>query len=118
MTVSDSFLDYLIDQLSGFRDVSARKMFGGAGLYCDGKVFAFVADDMVYFKVDDTNREKYVKAGSKPFQPFPDKPTLMSYFEIPADVLEDSDELIKWADESLSIQKLGVKSQFIHINKL
>ena len=80
-------------------------MFGGAGLYRDGKMFALISDNVVYLKVDKTNRDKFLIAGSSPFKPFPNKPTIMSYFEIPPDILENSEELIEWANESLSIQK-------------
>ena len=104
MVVSDQFLGYVLDQLSGWGKVSARKMFGGAGLYRDGKMFALIADDVAYLKVDDSNRKAFVQAGSSPFKPYPDKPTTMSYFEVPPDVLEEPDELVKWAKRSLAIQ--------------
>jgi DNA transformation protein len=107
MAVSDEFLAYLLDQLSAWGGVTVRKMFGGAGLYRDGKMFGLVADDVCYLKVDDTNRDRYVAAGSAPFQPYPDKPAMSSYYEIPPDVLEDPEELIEWAQESLSVQKRG-----------
>jgi DNA transformation protein len=80
-------------------------MFCGAGLYRDGKVFGLVADNVAYLKVDETNKDKFLVAGSSPFKPFPNKPTILSYFDIPPDVLENLGELIEWADESLSIQK-------------
>jgi len=80
-------------------------MFGGTGLYRDGKMFGLVFDDVAYLKVDKTTRGKYIQAGSGPFKPFPDRPTMMSYFEIPPDILEHPEELIEWAQESLSIQK-------------
>jgi len=105
MAVSDDFLDYIRDQFSAWGDVTVRKMFGGAGLYRGGRIFALVADDVVYLKVDETNREKYLAAGSGPFKPYPDRPAMPSYFEIPPDILEDPEELTEWADESLSIQK-------------
>ncbi len=107
MAVSNDFLEYILDQLSSWGEVSIRKMFGGAGLYRDGKMFALVADDVVYFKVDDTNKEKFVQAGSAPFKPFEDRATVMSFFELPPDILENREELIEWAKESLSIQKKG-----------
>ena len=81
------------------------KMFGGVGLYRDGKMFGIVANDVAYLKVDETNRDKFIAAGSAPLKPFQNKPTTLSYFEIPPDILENPEELIKWADESLSIQK-------------
>jgi len=105
MAVSDDFLDYLLDQFSAWGDVTVRKMFGGAGLYRDGLIFALVADNVLYLKVDDTNRDKFVEAGSEPFKPYPNRPAMPSYFEIPPDILEDPEELTEWAHESLSIQK-------------
>ena len=104
MSVSESFLGYVLDQYEEWGKVTIRKMFGGAGLYRDGKMFGLVADDVVYLKVDDTNRDKYVAEGSEPFKPYEDKPMVMSYYEVPADVFEDSDELIAWSKESLAIQ--------------
>jgi DNA transformation protein len=107
MPVSDEFIDYFLDQLADWADVSVRKMFGGAGLYCDGKMFGLIADDVAYLKVDDSNREDFVKAGSSPFNPYPDKAktTIMSYYEIPADVLENRDQLATWAERALTIAK-------------
>ncbi|MBC8374811.1 MAG: TfoX/Sxy family protein [FCB group bacterium] len=105
MAVSDAFLEYLSDQLSIWGGVTSRKMFGGAGLYREGKMFALIADDVAYLKVDDSNREKYLEAGSSPFQPYSDKPNTLPYYEIPPDILEDPNELILWAQESLAIQK-------------
>ena len=105
MVVSDDFIEYILDQFSVWGDVSVRKMFGGAGLYREGKVFGLIADNVLYLKVDATNRDKYVEAGSEPFKPYPTKPAMSSYYEIPPDILEDPEELIEWAHESLSIQK-------------
>ncbi len=105
MAVSNDFLEYILDQLSRWGDVTSRRMFGGVGLYRDGKMFALISDNIMYLKVNETNTDKYVKAGSLPFKPFPNRPTIMSYFEVPPDILEDSDDLIKWAKEALSIQQ-------------
>ena len=80
-------------------------MFGGAGLYCDGNMFCVIADDVAYLKVDQNTRETYLLAGSSPFKPYPDKPAMMSYYEIPPEILENSEKLGAWAEISLSIQK-------------
>jgi len=102
MGVSDEFVDYVVEQLSGWAQVTVRRMFGGAGLYREGTMFAVLADDVAYLKVDDSNRDDFVRAGSAPFEPYPDKSktTMHSYYEIPADVLEDRDELARWAQRS------------------
>jgi DNA transformation protein len=102
MTVSDEFVDYVVEQLSGWGKVSVRRMFGGAGLYREGRMFGVIAEDVAYLKVDDSNREDFVRAGSAPFEPYPEhiKTTIRTYYEIPADVLEDPDELARWAQRS------------------
>jgi DNA transformation protein len=102
MAVSDEFVEYVIEQLSGWGEVSVRRMFGGAGLYRRGIMFAVIADDVAYLKVDDSNRDDFVRAGSAPFEPYPDKirTTIRTYYEIPADVLENPAELAQWAERS------------------
>ena len=106
MPVSDDFLNYVVDQLSGWGAVSVRRMFGGAGLYREGKMFGLIADDVAYLKVADSNRADYVKAGSSPFMPYPKKgkTAVMSYYEIPPEILEDRVELAQWAQRSFEIQ--------------
>ena len=59
MSVSNDFLAYVIDQLGG-RGYSSRRMFGGVGLYSGELFFALIADDTLYFKVDDSNRGDFV----------------------------------------------------------
>ena len=103
MAVTDDFLEYVVDQLSLLGPVTVRKMFGGAGLYCEGKMFGLVADDVAYLKADDSNRDDFVRAGCGPFKPFDDKPAVMPYYEIPVDVLEDPETLAAWARRSLAV---------------
>lgn len=114
MAISDEFLDYVIDQLAGWRRVTARKMFGGAGLYCDAVMLGLIADDVAYLKVDDSNRADFVEAGSTAFNPFPEKgkTVAMPYYEIPADVLEDPEVLGQWAERALAVARKKKKKQY------
>ena len=105
MPVTDEYLDYICDQLSLWGEIRVRKMFGGAGLYCEGLMFALVADNELYFKVDDSNRIDYERSGSSAFKPYADKPTRMSYYRVPDDVLENPEELAGWADKALAVQR-------------
>ena len=106
MAVSDDFLNYVVDQLRLWGEVSTRRMFGGAGLYREGKMFGLVADDVAYLKVDDSNRADFEKAGSSPFNPYPEKglTAVMSYYEIPPEVLENPADLAQWAQRAFEIQ--------------
>lgn len=107
MGISEEFVDYVVEQLAGWDEVSVRRMFGGAGLYRGGIMFAVVAEDVAYLKVDDSNRDDFVRAGSAPFESYPEKikTTIRTYYEIPADVLEDSDELAKWSQRSWTVAR-------------
>lgn len=86
-------------------------MFGGAGIYHDGAFFGLVADDTLYFKVDDRSRQDYTDAGMGPFKPF--GTYAMSYYEVPADVLEDPDELGLWAKKAFeaAVKKIKKKAK-------
>jgi DNA transformation protein len=104
MAVSDDFRDYVLDQLQAAGRVAARRMFGGVGLYLDGLFFALIDDDTLYFKADDSNRARFERAGSKPFCPYPDRPEqAMGYWQVPAEVLEDAEELVAWAREAMMV---------------
>jgi DNA transformation protein len=105
MPVSKNFLGFVLDQLSGLGAVRSRRMFGGIGLYCDEFFFGLIDDDIVYFKVDDSNRADYTSRGCEAFRPLADDPTAvsMSYFRVPEDVLEDGDALREWAQKSVRI---------------
>lgn len=98
MPVSSDYLQYVLEQLARLPRVTSRRMFGGVGLYSDEVFFAIIANDTVFFKVDDNTREAYTSRGSEPFRPYKDRPEVsMSYFQVPADILEDADELVPWA---------------------
>jgi DNA transformation protein and related proteins len=102
MSVSEEYLDYVVDQLGCIGEVAAKRMFGGVGLYRDGFFFGLIAGDMLYFKVDDENRPDYEAAGAKSFQPYGEDSYSMGYYEVPVDVLEDVDKLRLWANAAVA----------------
>jgi len=105
MAVSNDFLQYTLDQLSSWGNVYIKRMFGGVALYKEELAFGMIANDEVYLKVDETNRDKFLKAGATQLKPFKNNATVLSFYNVPASVFENSDEFIIWADESLRIQK-------------
>jgi DNA transformation protein len=104
MSVSDSFLTFVLEQLDGLSALMARRMFGGVGIYSGDVFFAVIDNDTLFFKVDDGLRRRYVEAGMPPFAPIPNKPPMMGYYQVPLAVLEDADELKRWAEDSLKIR--------------
>jgi DNA transformation protein len=98
MAERSELLDYVIDALTPLGHARARSMFGGYGLYLDGLITGIIAWDMLYLKVDDGNRADYESAGSQPFTyDGRGKPIAMSYWEVPAEIIEDPERLRDWA---------------------
>jgi DNA transformation protein len=110
MAVTDDFLQYVLEQLAGLGQVAPRRMFGGVGLYHEERFFGFIAGGTLYFKVNDSNRGDYEARGMDRFRPYADKPQLsMTYYEVPADTLEDADECVVWARKSAAIAAATAK---------
>ncbi len=94
----------LLAQMSG---VTARAMFGGYGVYKDGVIFGIIVDDELYLKVDASNQAEYEKLGSAPFvyTAKGGKKLMMSYWKVPAEMLESPEELLRLAEQSYLINK-------------
>ena len=50
MSSRQSTVDFLLEQTAGAGEMSAKKMFGEYGLYCDEKIVALVCDDQLFVK--------------------------------------------------------------------
>ena len=105
----ESFLGFVLDQLRDFDEVSDRAMFGGHGLYWREVFFGIVYKSRLYLKTDETTQEQYVALGMKPFQPNA-KQTLRSYYETPADVVENDEKLCQWARQAVACQQRAANS--------
>jgi DNA transformation protein len=103
MAVSVSFRTYLLEQMGQVRPVTTRPMFGGLTFFAEGRAFALADDGVVYFKVDDTNRSDFEAAGMGPFLPFGDPDRPMQYYELPAEILEDPEELAVWMALAIAV---------------
>jgi DNA transformation protein len=105
MPVSPEYREFVVEQLERVAAVRTKSMFGGVGLYGDGLFFALLDDDRLYFKVDDSNRPDYEARGLGPFDPFKDGIHLMQYYEVPAEIVEDPDELQVWMGKALDVAR-------------
>jgi len=110
MPVSDGFLAYVTEQLEQVTKLSSRKMFGAVGFYDDGVFFAIVDDDELYLKVNDSTRQNFEERGMEPFRPYGDKRS-MNYYQAPADVLEDVEQLAVWVRDAVEVGRLSKRSK-------
>lgn len=86
----------LLDEAMG--RVSARAMFGGWGIYREGRMFGLIAEDTLYLKADDKNRKPFEAEGLGPFvYEGKGKPISMSYYQVPPSAFDDAAEMRPWA---------------------
>ena len=103
------YVEFVIGALQPLGEITSRRMFGGHAVYCDGFVFASIADGALFLKADDRNRPDFEAGGLKPFQPFPDKPVVMSYFEAPPELFEAREDLLRWGRGSVEAGRTAKK---------
>lgn len=110
MSTKQSTIDYILDQLSFLRDVTARKMFGEYALYYNGKVVALVCDDTLYIKITEPGKE-FVGASYKEGFAYPGaKPSMV----IDEDNLENQEwlsELVTITEKNLPLPKIKTKNK-------
>jgi len=102
MSLRPDYREYILEQLNRLTPTTARAMFGGAGLYADGRIFGLLDDDTLYFKTNAETRADFEAAGCRPFQPFGPETKPMGYFEVPFEAIEDPETLRPWLDRALA----------------
>jgi DNA transformation protein len=97
----NEFVDFAVELMASWAPVSARKMFGGYGLYREGLMFALVADDELFFKTDADNVAQFEKMGCRPFAyQGRNRVVQMSYWSAPAASLDSSAEMSEWCQSA------------------
>ncbi|HKC43502.1 MAG TPA: TfoX/Sxy family protein [Burkholderiales bacterium] len=98
MNSTSEFADYAVELLGGAGRVVARRMFGGYGLYCDGVMFALIADDVLYLKADEASRPDFERAHSVPFvYDAGGRRITMAYWRAPDEAMESRELATPWA---------------------
>ena len=107
MPVTDSFKSFVAELLAPLGPVSIKRMFGGAGVTADGATFAILANDALYFKVDDTTRQTYTAENMGPFT-YTSKSgehALSSYWRCPERLMDEPEELREWARTAIDVAR-------------
>jgi DNA transformation protein len=101
--------EFIRELFTPFRPVTLKRMFGGAGLYCDSVMFGLVFDDAIYLKVDATTIPDFEREGSRPFiytrakSPGRVGRHSLSYWLLPERLYDDPEELAVWAGRALAV---------------
>jgi len=105
--------DFIHELFAPFRPITMKRMFGGAGLYAEGLMFAIVFDGAIYLRVDAASIPEFEREGSAPFvyplaKTHAGRPS-RHFWRLPDRLYDDPDELAVWAARALAIaeQKKG-----------
>ena len=105
MATADGTIAFLADILAPLGHITARRMFGGAGVYCDGVIFALLLRDALYLKADDASIAAFEAEGMGPFtyETSSGERRLTSYWRAPERLFDEPDEFVVWARTALAV---------------
>ena len=106
----NKFATEVVALLAELGEVRSRAMFGGYGLYCGATFFGLIAYERLFFKVSDDTRGEYIARGTEPFSPSPGK-MMKSYYEVPREVFENDEELVRWARRAIEVADVSTRKQ-------
>jgi DNA transformation protein and related proteins len=101
--------EFIRELFAQFGPVTAKRLFGGAGISSDGLTFALVFEGAIFLKVDDGSIPDFEREGSRPFVYTRAKSkgrvgkASMSYWRLPERLYDDPDELAEWARRAFAI---------------
>lgn len=104
MVASDSFVEFLREELAPLGRITTRRMFGKTGVFCDGLMFGMVTDNMLYLRVDDHNRAAFKEAESLPALSYEKQGSTidLSFWRAPERLFDEPDELVAWVRIALA----------------
>jgi DNA transformation protein len=112
------FIPFVQELLEDWAPVSARRMFGGHGLYHEGLMFAIVLEQRLYLKVDEVNRPEFEALGLTPFTyAMKGKDVALSYGAAPDAIFDDPQEAVLWARSAWDAALRGHKAKAKAIEK-
>lgn len=93
------FSEFILEILRPWRPVTAKRMFGGHGIYHAGVMFALLADAQLYLKVDDESRPDFEAAGLSAFvYEAKGRRVSLSYYRAPDAMLDEPEVAREWAE--------------------
>ncbi len=102
----DPFHEFVHELFAGLGPVTIRRMFGGAGVFQEGVMFALLADDQIFLKADVALRADLMAEGAAPFlwtRPSDGRVTDLGYVGLPSAALDDPDEACEWARRAQAV---------------
>lgn len=114
---ADSFHDFVRELFAGMGPIQVKRMFGGAGVYADGVMFALLADDAIYLKADQALKDELREEGSGPFVWTPGtglragEQIEMGYWRLPDAALDDPETAAAWGKKALAVARDAARAK-------
>lgn len=91
MALDEAFITLIAERLEPLGTISTKRMFGGCGIFCDGKMFCKISPSQtVSLKADEETAQIYTNAGMR-------KSGTMNYYELSAEQLENDEVFLEFA---------------------
>ena len=98
MGARDEDIAWFRELLAPIGLITARRMFGGAGLYADGLIVGLEVAGALYLKTDAQTRQAFADAGGQPFvYDGKGQPVTLSYWTPPEEAMDSPDAMQPWA---------------------
>jgi DNA transformation protein and related proteins len=101
--------EFIRDLFAPFGAITVRRMFSGAGIFCDGLMFGLIVRDVIYLKADDANIADFEREGCPPFTYTRGRKSgrpsqhALPYWRLPERLYDDPDELAVWARRAFAV---------------
>ncbi|CAN5161217.1 TfoX/Sxy family protein [soil metagenome] len=99
------FEEWVREHFAALGSLEIKRMFGGAGVYSHGLIFALLDDGLVWLKADETTVPALEAAGSRQFT-YPGKDgavMTLGYWSLPETAVDDPDEAVEWARGAIDV---------------
>jgi DNA transformation protein len=110
VTPLDSVREWVEDALGKLPELSVRRLFGGAGVYSEDTIFGILYAERLYLKTDEQTRAAFIERGCDALRARSGT-VLTAYYEVPPEVLDDEDELLRWARLAIDVANRPVKRE-------
>lgn len=102
--MAGGFQDLLEELFAPLGGVTIRRMFGGLGVFKEGMMFALVADDVLYFKADETTAPQFEAEGyGRWVYPGRDRAVPMPYWQAPERLFDEAEAFAEWARAAFAV---------------
>lgn len=106
MAASPEFVDFATELFAPLGTVAAKRMFSGAGLFCQGVMFALIVDDVLYLKADPEFQKDFAALGSGAFTyEKQGRKIALNFWQMPAECIDDAEKAVEWGRRALKVAR-------------